>query len=78
MTQQAIQPILILKEGTLRARGKNAQSANIFAVRAVAEAVRTTLSPKGMILRIDDVVAAGKVEKEKPPSKEKEDFDSEY
>ncbi len=42
------QPVLILPEGTLRNRGKSAQQNNIAAARAVAEAVRTTLGPKGM------------------------------
>jgi len=42
------QPILILKEGTTRTRGEEAQSMNIQAARAVANAVRTTLGPKGM------------------------------
>ena len=41
-------PILILKEGTERKRGKDAQSNNIAAAKAVTEAVRTTLGPKGM------------------------------
>jgi len=42
------QPIFILPEGTLRSTGKDAQSRNIAAARAVAETVRTTLGPKGM------------------------------
>ena len=42
------QPIFILKEGTNRTRGKSAQSNNIAAAKAVADAVRTTLGPKGM------------------------------
>ncbi|MGZ4942802.1 MAG: thermosome subunit beta [Halobacteriota archaeon] len=42
------QPILILKEGTTRTRGQEAQGSNIQAARAVANAVRTTLGPKGM------------------------------
>ncbi|MGZ8892411.1 MAG: TCP-1/cpn60 chaperonin family protein, partial [Halobacteriota archaeon] len=42
------QPILILKEGATRTRGEEAQSMNIEAARAVANAVRTTLGPKGM------------------------------
>jgi len=42
------QPILILPEGTLRSRGKDAQRSNIAAAKAVADAVRTTLGPKGM------------------------------
>jgi thermosome len=46
--QQAVQPILILKEGSQRTKGREAQSMNILAARAVAAAVRTTLGPKGM------------------------------
>ncbi len=42
------QPILILKEGTERSRGKSAQSNNIAAAKAIADAVRSTLGPKGM------------------------------
>ena len=42
------QPILILREGATRTRGEEAQSMNIEAARAVANAVRTTLGPKGM------------------------------
>jgi thermosome len=42
------QPIFILREGTERSRGKEAQNSNIMAARAVANAVRTTLGPKGM------------------------------
>jgi len=41
-------PIIILKEGTERKQGKDAQKNNIAAAKAVAEAVRTTLGPKGM------------------------------
>jgi thermosome len=39
---------IILKEGTERKQGKDAQKNNIAAAKAVAEAVRTTLGPKGM------------------------------
>ena len=42
------QPIILLKEGTRRETGKNAQSNNIRAAKAVSEAVRSTLGPKGM------------------------------
>lgn len=42
------QPIFILKDGSKRTRGRDAQSNNIMAAKAVAEAVRTTLGPKGM------------------------------
>ncbi|MEM3086410.1 MAG: thermosome subunit beta [Halobacteria archaeon] len=41
-------PVLILKEGSERTRGREAQSRNILAAKAVAAAVRTTLGPKGM------------------------------
>ncbi len=41
-------PILILKEGTERQQGKSAQKNNIEAAKAIADAVRTTLGPKGM------------------------------
>ena len=41
-------PVLVLKEGSERVRGRDAQSANINAAKAVASAVRTTLGPKGM------------------------------
>ncbi|MDD2778162.1 MAG: thermosome subunit alpha [Methanocellales archaeon] len=41
-------PIFILKEGSERTRGKDAQSRNILAAKAIANAVRTTLGPKGM------------------------------
>ena len=46
MTQ--MQPIFILPEGATRQSGKSAQKNNIEAAKAVAEAVRTTLGPKGM------------------------------
>ena len=42
------QPIIIMKEGTQRSRDRDAQSLNIMAAKAVADAVRTTLGPKGM------------------------------
>ncbi|MEJ2250226.1 MAG: thermosome subunit beta [Candidatus Lokiarchaeota archaeon] len=48
MSQLSGVPILVLKEGTERKRGKDAQKNNIAAAKAVAEAVRTTLGPKGM------------------------------
>jgi len=42
------QPVLILREGTSRAKGREAQSANIAAAKIVAETVRSSLGPKGM------------------------------
>jgi len=41
-------PVLILKEGTQRTVGRDAQRMNIMAARVIAEAVRSTLGPKGM------------------------------
>jgi archaeal chaperonin len=41
-------PVLILKEGTGRSTGKEAQRNNITAAKVVAETVRTTLGPRGM------------------------------
>jgi thermosome len=42
------QPVIILKEGTERSRGRDARSSNIMAARIVSEAVKTSLGPKGM------------------------------
>ncbi|MCD6444695.1 TCP-1/cpn60 chaperonin family protein [Candidatus Bathyarchaeota archaeon] len=42
------QPILILKEGTSRTRGKDALRANIMAARIIAEMIKTSLGPRGM------------------------------
>ncbi|MCD6411341.1 MAG: TCP-1/cpn60 chaperonin family protein [Thermoplasmata archaeon] len=42
------QPIIVLKEGTRREKGKSAQFNNIMAARAISDAVRSTLGPKGM------------------------------
>ncbi|MDW5563561.1 MAG: thermosome subunit alpha [Methanomassiliicoccus sp.] len=42
------QPIIVLREGTERTKNKEAQANNIAAARAIADAVRTTLGPKGM------------------------------
>jgi len=41
-------PILILKEGTEREKGREAQYNNIRAAMAIADAVRSTMGPKGM------------------------------
>jgi len=41
-------PVLILREGSTRERGRGAQHANIMAARIVAEAVKSALGPKGM------------------------------
>ncbi|MFB6153654.1 MAG: thermosome subunit alpha [Halodesulfurarchaeum sp.] len=49
MANQAGDPTLsMLSEKSRRVRGKDAQSMNLEAAQAVAEAVRTTLGPRGM------------------------------
>jgi len=50
------QPVLILPEGTLRTRGRDAQRNNIAAAKAVADAIRTTLGPKGMDKMLVDTI----------------------
>jgi thermosome len=42
------QPVLVLKEGTTRNRGRDAQRNNIMAARVIGEVLRTTLGPRGM------------------------------
>ena len=42
------QPIIILKEGTTREKGKGARSNNIMAALAISDAVKSTLGPRGM------------------------------
>ncbi|MFW9843870.1 MAG: thermosome subunit beta, partial [Candidatus Thorarchaeota archaeon] len=41
-------PVLILKEGTNRTRGKSAQQNNIMAGIVISDAVKSTLGPRGM------------------------------
>lgn len=41
-------PILILREGTKRSKGKDAQNNNITAARAIADSVKSSLGPRGM------------------------------
>ncbi|MHA1813494.1 MAG: thermosome subunit beta [Candidatus Thorarchaeota archaeon] len=48
MAQMAGTPVLILKEGTSRTRGKSAQYNNIMAGIVIADAVKSTLGPRGM------------------------------
>ena len=40
--------VLVLKEGTSRSRGREAQRSNIMAAKVLAETVRSTIDPKGM------------------------------
>lgn len=59
MSSQSI-PVVILKEGTQRSTGRDAQRNNILAAKVVAETVKTTLGPRGMdkmlVSTIGDVV----------------------
>jgi len=41
-------PVLVLKEGSSRSRGGDAQRTNIMAAKIVAETVKSALGPKGM------------------------------
>ena len=42
------QPVIFLAEGTKRTKGREAQRINIIVAKAVANAVKSTLGPKGM------------------------------
>jgi len=42
------QPVIFLTEGTKRTKGRDAQRINIMIAKAVANAVKSTLGPKGM------------------------------
>ena len=48
MAQLGGTPILIMREGTERTRGRDAMENNIAAAIVIAEAVRTSLGPRGM------------------------------
>ena len=48
LTSQGGQPILILKDGTSRNRGRDARRNNIMAARVIGEAIKSTLGPRGM------------------------------
>ncbi|MFP3908802.1 MAG: thermosome subunit alpha [Halobacteriota archaeon] len=53
-------PVIILREGTQRTTGKDAQRLNIMAARTIANSVKSTIGPKGMdkmlVNTIGDVV----------------------
>jgi len=48
LTTKRGQPVLILKKGTARRRGRDAQRNNIMAARVISEVLRSTLGPRGM------------------------------
>jgi thermosome len=47
-TQAGGVPVLVLKEGSSRSRGKEALRTNLMAAKTVAESVKSSLGPKGM------------------------------
>ncbi|KUE73835.1 thermosome subunit [Candidatus Methanomethylophilus sp. 1R26] len=49
-------PVLILREGTKRDKGKDAQFNNITAARTISDAVRSSLGPRGMDKMLVDSV----------------------
>ncbi len=49
-------PVIILREGTKRDKGKDAQFNNITAARAISDAVRSSLGPRGMDKMLVDSV----------------------
>ncbi len=73
-------PVVILKEGTKRDSGRRATQGNILAAKAIAEAVRSTLGPKGMdkmlvdsmgdvVITNDGVTILKEIEVEHPAAK---------
>jgi len=56
MAATAGRPILVLKEGSSRSRGREAQRQNITAAKVIAEVVRSTLGPKGMDKMLVDTI----------------------
>src|SRR3989338_5513773 len=52
--QMAQQQVIFLSDGSKRVRGKDAQRINIMIAKAVANAVKSTLGPKGMDKMIVD------------------------
>jgi thermosome len=52
--QHENQPVIFLSEGSKRTRGRDAQRINILIAKAVANAVKSTLGPKGMDKMIVD------------------------
>lgn len=44
----ATQPVIILKEGAARSRGREAQSSNIMVAKVISQTLKTSLGPRGM------------------------------
>lgn len=73
-------PVLVLKEGTTRERGRDAKKNNINAAKAIADAVKSTLGPRGMdkmlvdsmgdvVITNDGVTILKEIEVEHPAAK---------
>ncbi len=54
MSEATQQPVVFLSDGTKRTRGRDAQRINILIAKAVANAIKSTLGPKGMDKMIVD------------------------
>jgi len=48
MANMAGQPVIVLREGTSRNRGRTAQKNNIAAAKIIGEVIKSTLGPRGM------------------------------
>ncbi|MDJ0269722.1 MAG: TCP-1/cpn60 chaperonin family protein [Aigarchaeota archaeon] len=48
MVGSATQPVIVLKEGSRRMRGRETQSANIMVAKVIAETMKSSLGPRGM------------------------------
>ena len=48
MAQPQAIPVLVLKEGTSRTTGRDARRSNIYAAKVIAEALASSLGPRGM------------------------------
>src|SRR3989338_6973632 len=56
MAGEKQQPVMFLSDGSKRTRGRDAQRINILIAKAVANAVKSTLGPKGMDkMLVDDL-----------------------
>ena len=73
-------PVLVLKEGTTRERGRDAKKNNINAAKAIADAVKSPLGPRGMdkmlvdsmgdvVITNDGVTILKEIEVEHPAAK---------
>jgi chaperonin GroEL (HSP60 family) len=62
-------PILILKEGASRRRGKTAREGNIAAAKVISEVVKATLGPRGMDKMLVDTIGDITITNDGPTSR---------